>query len=334
MNHLAKSFRDLPWTTAPDGKPRRIGVEIEMAGVSLTTIAHIVHREYGGEIMPRNAFEVQIEDTEAGAFTVELDAHILKEQAYLDQLQRLGIELDTDDAEALDRWLADAAGKLVPHELVAPPVPLDQLPRLDRIRHELHQAGALGTHASLVFAFGLQLNLEVHQRDVAWLLPILQAFVLLYDPLVQAEKIDLTRRLSPYINPFPGAYIRLILQPDYQPDLQQFMDDYLEYNPTRNRPLDLLPLLAEIDHERVWAAPVEKELIKPRPALHYRLPSCSIDDPVWSLAQPFNGWAQVEHLAADRDLLAKTRAEYLRQPAQALGQWTTHWVQSLREWMP
>ncbi|OBX33760.1 putative amidoligase enzyme [Halomonas elongata] len=40
-----------------------------------------------------------------------------------------------------------------------------------------------------------------------------------------------------------------MLDPDYQPDLRTLIDDYLEYNPTRNRELDLLPLFAYLDPE-------------------------------------------------------------------------------------
>jgi hypothetical protein len=57
------------------------------------------------------------------------------------------------------------------------------------------------------------------------------------------------------------------------------------------------------------AAPVERELIKPRPAWHYRLPNCLIDDPEWSLARPWSEWVTIERLAADPDrLLPRARA--------------------------
>jgi hypothetical protein len=196
----------------------------------------------------------------------------------------------------------------------------------------LQRKGAQGTQSSLLYAFGLQLNIEVHSLKPDWVIPVLQAFLLLYDALVKAGNVDLSRQLSPYVKPFPGSYVRHVLQPGYRPEMGKLIDDYLEHNQTRNRPLDMLPLFAEVDRKRVMAAPVERELIKPRPALHYRLPNCEIDDPDWNLARPFNAWAEVEHLAADPDRLDAARTEYLRRPAQALGHLADEWARRIRDW--
>ncbi|WP_431190019.1 amidoligase family protein [Desulfurivibrio dismutans] len=329
---MPTTFRPLPWTTGPGGRPRQVGIEIEMAGVDLATMAHAVHAEFGGRVEYLNPFLSRVCVPEFDDFVIELDARVLQDRRYREHLRTLGIELDDEDRETLERWLAEAAGILVPHEIVAPPLPLSALPRLDRVRAALQQQGARGTQSSLLYAFGLQINIEVHSLTAEWLTAILKAFVLLNEALVKAGNIDLARQLSPYIRPFPGSYIRRILQPAYQPAMAQLIDDYLEYNPTRNRPLDMLPLFAEIDRERVWAAPVEHELIKPRPALHYRLPNCEIDDPAWSLAQPFNGWAEVEYLAANPQQLQDAATEYLQRPAQALGQFTDEWAERISGW--
>ncbi|MGM0552259.1 MAG: amidoligase family protein [Pseudomonadota bacterium] len=329
---MSQLFHDLPWAYTPAGKPRRIGVEIEMGGIALETMADAVIAEFGGHLHTDDPFVFHVRDSEVGDFALELDARVLKDRAYREHLIRLGIELDDADEAALERWLADAAGRLVPHEIVAPPMPVAMLPRLDRVRAALQQAGALGTERFLLYAFGLQLNIEIAQRDAESLLAILRAFVLLYEALTAAGAIDLARRLSPYIRPFPGGFVRTILDPGFRPDMDGLIATYLEHNPTRNRPLDLLPLFAEIAPERIAAAPVEHELVKPRPALHYRLPNCEIDDPDWSLAIPFNGWVEVEQLAADPERLQRLGQEYLERPAQALGRWTDDWVRRLRDW--
>ena len=328
---MSTQFRELPWTRAQDGRPRRVGVEIEMAGVDLETMALAVQQEFGGTLDRIDAFVTVVRDATFGDFQIELDARVLKDREYRRHLRQLGIELDPDDHERLERWLAETAGKLVPHEIVAPPIPLDALERMDRVRKALQQQGARGTQWSLLYAFGLQLNIEAHRLDADWITPILRAFVLLYEALVQAGNIDLSRQLSPYIRPFPGSYVRRVLQADYAPDVTELIDDYLEHNPTRNRPLDLLPLFAHIDRDRVMAAPVEHDLIKARPAFHYRLPNCEIDDPDWTLARPFNGWASVEHLAANAERLSAEAEEYLARPSQALGQFADTWARRIRE---
>lgn len=102
-----------------------------------------------------------------------------------------------------------------------------------------------------------------------------------------------------------------ILQPGYRPDIARLIDDYLRLTPTRNRPLDLLPLFAHIDEDRVMSAPVETRLVNPRPAFHYRLPDCRIDDPGWSLALAWDHWVAIERLAADSVRLDRQRKRRL-----------------------
>lgn len=305
-------FRTLPWTETPDGAPRRVGVELEMAGVEAPDIARAVIDELGGDFEADSAFSGTVHDTELGDFVVELDVEILASRRYLDALSRIGIELEGGPfRDNLERLLSQVTGLVVPHELVCPPVPLAALPRIDAIRARLHDAGARGTEASALYAFGLQFNIEVHDTGAEHLLAILRAFLLRYPTILERDEIDLSRKLTPYVQPFPEDFIAHVLDPDYVPDRDRLIDDYLEYTPTRNRPLDALPLFAWLDSDRVEAAPVEHALVKPRPAWHYRLPDCRIDDPDWSLAEPWAAWADVEDLAhRTRDLRRAARKRY------------------------
>lgn len=304
-----------------------------MAGVTQRVMAEAVRAEFGGTFVELSPFIVHVENTEYGRFEIELDSKPLKDRTYLAHLKRLGIELDAEDSAALERWLADAAGKIVPHEIAAPPIPLRALARVDEVRAALQREGARGTEASLLYAFALQLNIEAHSLEAGWLTSMLKSFLVLQEALEKAGGVDISRRFTPYINSFPGSYVRHVLQPGYDPSLAELIDDYLEHNPTRNRPLDMLPLFAELDWDRVMSAPVEHELIKPRPAFHYRLPNSEIDDPDWTIARPFNGWAEVEHLAADPKRLDEAAAAYLQQPGQAMGQLVDEWAGRIRDWI-
>lgn len=162
---------------------------------------------------------------------------------------------------------------------------------------------------------------------------MLRAFILLYPWLKRRAEVDLTRRASPYINPFPESYARLILAPDYPATRDRLIDDYLAHNPTRNRPLDMVPVLAHLDHDRVAHRVEERRLVKPRPAFHYRLPNCMVDEPDWTIAREWNTWVEVERLASERAKLAEMSRDYLRADGQSLRPFLDDWPRMLEGYL-
>lgn len=299
-------FEKPPWTENTAGESRRVGLELEMAGIDAETMAEAVVAVVGGKIRRDSAFYSQVVDSELGDFGIELDADLLKNRGYQEQLKQLGVDIGQGERrDQIESLISQVAGLVVPLELVGPPVPWTELHRLDRIREKLHQAGARGTQSSLVYAFGLQINIEATSHQADHLLAMMRSFLLCYEWLKDRTEVDLARRISPYIQPFPEDYVVHVLDPGYQPDITTLIDDFLTFTPTRNRPLDMLPLFAHLDEDRVMAAPVETSLIKPRPTFHYRMPNCLIDDPDWSLAEAWNDWVEVERLAADQESLGE-----------------------------
>jgi hypothetical protein len=164
------------------------------------------------------------------------------------------------------------------------------------------------------------------------LLRYLQAFLCLYDWLQWRADMDLTRRLTVFVDPFPKEYVRRVVDPDYQPELGALIDDYLHANPTRNRALDLLPLFLHLDEKRVRAK-VKDPRVKPRPALHYRLPDCEIDRPDWGLRTVWVDWLQVEHLAAEPDRLRKICGAYSDFLDRPLGGLFKNWQEKVTPWL-
>lgn len=314
-------FERLPWQQDHAGKPRRVGVEMEMAGIDLERIADEVVAAVGGHFEPASAFSGTVRDTEFGDFGIELDAEVLTSRRYLDSLKAVGIDIEPGQLrDNLEGVISRVAGLVVPHELVCPPVKVADLAHIDDIRRGLCRAGAKGTQSSALYAFGLQFNVDIAERSGPHLVSVLRAFFLLFPEICEREQIDFSRKLTPFVQHFPEDFVAHVLNPDYAPDLETLIDDYLAFTPTRNRPLDLLPLFAWIDRERVMAAPVERELIKPRPTWHYRLPNCLIDNPDWSLRDPWGEWVRIESLAADSDALeAAARARLGR--SSSLRRW-------------
>ena len=194
-------------------------------------------------------------------------------------------ELEADLAETV----GDLGSLWMPVEIVAPPIAWSELGALDRLVESLRQSGAGGTRSGLLSAYGTQLNPEIASSETGELLATLRAFLLLSDWLREEIGVDLRRRFTPFIDPFPNAYRELVLDPAYAPDRHRLIDDYLAHNPTRNRELDLLPLFAFLEPERVRAR-LPREKIHARPTFHYRLPDTRLDLPDWSVGLEWERW--------------------------------------------
>jgi hypothetical protein len=317
-------FLTPPVTTTADGRVRRAGFEFEYAGPDIKTSARIVGDVFGGEHVARSTFE-HVLRTSLGDFSVEIDASLLKDKKYEKPLRAIGIDPGRTDTQWLEDVLLGTFSTLVPIEIGTPPIPIDSLDKLDELREQLRLACAKGTRASILYAFGFHINPEIPSDDPGVIRDFIRAFLLLYPWMKQRAEVDLTRRVSPYINSFPDDYARLILSEDYPRSRDRLIDDYLAYNPTRNRPLDMLPVLAHLDRGRVMERVEDPHLVKPRPAFHYRLPNCMLDEPHWRVAREWNTWVMVERLAYDPDRLAEMSREYLRADRESFKPFTDKW---------
>lgn len=325
-------FHKPPHLKNEDGALRKAGFEIEFNGIDIAEIAAVLWNLLGGSVVQKSSFEYQLRETGWGDFTIELDAVLLKDKKYETYLKKLGIEPERLlDPATLEEALIKIATTVVPYEIVTPPLPIDRLDILDDLRAELQKRKAQGSKSSLLHAFGLHINPEAPARDAGTLLNFLRAFLLLYEWICRETEIDLSRRVTPFINEFPDDYTRLILDPDYDPDLQQLIGDYIEHNPTRNRPLDLLPLFASIDPKPLEG--LEEELLKPRPAFHYRLPNCLIDDPEWRIAREWNYWIEIERLADQPEKLREMSEHYRKIKDTALLPFQNRWPEEVSGWL-
>lgn len=293
-----------------DLSSRRIGLELEFTGIELDRAAGLVTECFGGTVTEDHRYQYWVSETSLGDFRVELDAQLLKKMAEENFFEKqLGIKLDPQNRESIESLVDRAAKVVVPLEIVMPPVTADRIDELERLRSAMQREGAKGTGGSLVHAFGMHLNVEQPDESSETVLRYLRAFLLLYPWLANRLKIDITRQLSPFIDPFPTEYIEKVLNDAYQPDESQLLEDYLKYNPTRNRPLDLTPILALQDLDRVRDA-LGKEKIKPRPTFHYRLPNSRVEDPEWTFGGELQNWMVVEALAGEAETVRRLSRLY------------------------
>jgi len=292
-------------------EPRLLGIEVEFGGLTARQAADIVQRDVGGHVREQDAHRFVVEGTRLGTLRLELDSKYVH---------------STDDASQLERKLRRFAGEVggvvVPTELITEPLPATDLPDVDALVRHLASEGALGTQQPHL-ACGLHLNIAWPDPDIGSILRIFRAYLLSVPTLREEIAPDTTRTLLPFIGRFSKQFEDKVLDPAYHPDLPGFIADYCEANPTKNRELDLLPILASANREAVENA-LGHAPPAVRPAFHYRLPNARLGDPDWSIGREWERWQKVEALAADEEQLSarlivrQSRKNRRREPVRAI----------------
>ncbi len=302
---------------------RSVGIELEFASLSLDKICQCVVATLGGQVKLNTQFEAEIENTELGKFKVELDAQYLKDFAEYISNESQDSLIPTDFLQS--EFITKAAEQLVPWEVVSPPIKISELEKFSGLVKALRESGALGTRHAARYAFGLHLNPELPSLSAREILAYLRAYICLYEWIAHHERIDFARKVTPYINHFDKKYIELVLANSYSPTLEELIDDYLKFNLTRNRSLDLLPLFCYLDEDRVRNK-IDDPRIKPRPTLHYRLPNCDIDNTNWNIHSCWQPWLAVERLAAKPGVLNVLCEEYLEDLQRLTRTFDNRWI--------
>jgi hypothetical protein len=311
-----------------DGKQRRVGVEIELSGLGYGQLVSLVAELLGGTPTLESRYVSKLE-TPLGCFVIELDSDPVKDLDLTDERVPEALrELGGQAMEVIDA----AAERIVPLEIVSPPMRFSELQQIEVLVKELRDAGALGSREAIYFAFGLQLNPELPDLKPTTLVRYFQAFAVLYDWLKARHQLDISRKFTTYIEPWSSRYNDLLMTEGYAPDQHQMMVDYLESNPTRNRALDLLPLFAHLD-KPLLDQYVKDPRIKSRPTLHYRLPDCDIDNPEWNFSNVWNDWVVVEQIANNADDLAELRALFRESRKISLRNLTQSWQETSASWL-
>ena len=304
------------------GNVRKVGFEIEYTGLRPLESASIIVRCFGGEAKVIDEYETRVVGSKYGDFAIYLDSVYLRRDSK---------EYIFKQEDFFKDFIYTLSELVIPYEIVTPPVPMTYLQEIEDFRQELKTAGALGTSASILYAFGMHINIEAFSLETEDILNVLRSFVLLQDYIIETIEVDLTRKLTWFIEPFSKEYIDMILDSSYKPTFEEFSNDYIFYNPTRNRALDLLPLLVFI-HPSLQQKLLPQKLT-PRPAYHYRLPNSKIDEEEWSIAYEFNQWSLVEKIAYDKEKLFDLMQEYKEFEQTPLWFIKELWIQRVQKWL-
>jgi hypothetical protein len=304
---------------------RHVGIEIEFNGLPIERVSTLVAEIIEGDISRQHDYRHRIKSEKYGEFLIEVDYALLQKMA------EDSLEKGSQSTEAMMlELLSPIAMPLAPLEVVTPPLLPEHFPIYESIIRELRNAGAKGTGQSAFYAFGLHINIEAPDLEAKTILAYLQSFCLLYDWLKGKMEIDLSRQISNYISGYKSSYASHILRPDYGPDQRELMQDYLNFHPGRNYALDMLPLFAEIDAE--WLSQqLDAPLNKPRPAFHFRMPNCRIDEPDWRFETEWKHWESIEKLAQDDALRSDLIDQFQQNEARLMHYIDNQWVDKMEQ---
>ncbi len=291
---------------------RQVGIEIELGGLEESRLAELVADELAGEVAHKGAQRYVVTDTAIGDVEVYLDTAFRVDKAGL--IGKLGL---------------DAARSVVPVEIVTPPMDPGDIKLLDRLCEAARRQGATGTRDGLLLGFGVHLNVETTGDTLNDILPTLQAYALLEDLIRNHDPIDPSRRLLPFVDPYPRALVDALASHEFG-SVTDLITCYLTHSPTRNRGLDMLPIFAEIDRDLVERHIGSEQKLSARLAYHFRLPDCRIDDPDWSLQREWDRWCALEEIANDAGCLGDLKDGWTAHR----GDWTTlrpEWADKSKE---
>lgn len=282
---MTYGYHSLPDPLTRDGTPRRVGVELEFSGLSAPAAAEVAAHVLGGTPGRTDDTEFTVRGAPIGDIRVELDTSL------------------DENGPPWERLTLAATRPLIPIEIVLPPIEPAKLAEIDALVRALAAAGAQGTEARLGYAFGMHFNVACKEMSAKHVWNITRAFALLEDVIRAELDIDNSRRALPFVDPFPRAFVDLAADHPDPEGLSEIADHYLGANPTRNRALDLTPILAMTEEDMLVETLGADHSVSARPAFHYRLPDCRIGEPGWTLHRNWAFWVLVETVAADEALL-------------------------------
>jgi len=326
-------FKIPPLETNEEGEERSVGFEFEFTGVEMADAAEMITELYGGKVEQVSGYEYKVSNTEFGGFSLELDASLFLNKKYEKVLKTVGLDVNKlKNKDKLEEALRDMASTVVPFEIITPPIKLSNLSRLNDLVDRLRDWKAKGTGDSFFYAFGLHLNPEVPELSANSLLRHIKAYVMLDAWIRKDADVNISRKLTPYINEYEMDYIRFILREDYQPDIKELIRDYFTFKNSRNRPLDMLPVFMFLERE-FTSSLMKEELTSARPTFHYRLPNCSLGDESWSLADEWNRWVLVEKMADDEQALSQYSRAFLNMDDKSVFSMKKKWVELINRWV-
>lgn len=289
-------------TLTPGGAIRRVGVEMAFGALEPRGAARDIVGLHGGEERELGPNRLAVLDSGIGDFEIRWGPEIPTMQSATSETRRM-------TRTAVEK-LATVAGPTAPCEIVCPPTSFRDLGIIDQLFDHLRREGRTGKAEDIPVPLGFELGVDAASLDHGDILAVLRAWCLMCDWLRQDYAPTDMQDIIVFPEPFDLDYRKLVLDPDYRPGMKALADDYITANPTRNKELDLLPLLCHLK-----PAIVRKKQkgppVTPRPIFCYRLPRAGLARGGGIVTDEWNRWVEVEALAANPGRLRRMAEAFL-----------------------
>ena len=100
------------------GELRRVGLELELAGLTVEGALELIQQCLGGTVDSSQRTQGTVADTPLGTFKVEFDMRALQQRSYLRPLELMGIESDSRAAQLVEDTLIQVASEVIPVEVL------------------------------------------------------------------------------------------------------------------------------------------------------------------------------------------------------------------------
>ncbi|MEO0771959.1 MAG: amidoligase family protein [Pseudomonadota bacterium] len=297
-------FKPLPVTRTEADEPRRVGCEVEFAGLDEQDVAQALKSRLGGQIDQENEHVFHLKNTSIGGLKIALDTALPKDP-------------DTAAARAVTGLLA----KVVPVEIVTPPLPFEDVTVFSDALDGLATQGAVGSQNGMLYGFGVHLNVELPGLAHPHTYRTIRAFAALEPVLREVYPINLTRRVMPFIKTWPDGFVQELFERRPM-TLMQVMAMAANHIASRNYALDLFPMFKEGAPRAFEAFFPHDTATKARPSFHFRLPDSRVGEQGWSLLEAWTMWRLIEDVAQDDQVLPGLEEQWLRarDPDQSITQ--------------
>lgn len=216
---------------------RRVGIEIELKGLSTLQIAEILQRSLGGRLEEQTV-PVDAKSKDGKKITLQVTRYKLKGSV----IGRVLIKPEDNSLTVED--LANQAGKSNITEIVTEPITVEKAMNLQNAADHLVKAGARGTDAST--AVSIQINVEINNGNpesgsTKAVLDILRNYLQPENHKLISSIWNVPKVRSAYLGSFQPGFMKKLLNPKYNPTWSELFNDFVYHQ-----------CLESLGHQDAW----------------------------------------------------------------------------------